>query len=75
MMNTKIIPGHGAIATKKDVLDYKNMLVTVRNRIAEGIKQGKTLKEITAMDPTKEYVAGFDRSTFILLVYDSLKNK
>lgn len=71
--NTKIIPGHGAIATKKDVAEYKNMLVTVRNRIADGIKQGKTLDDIMAMNPTKEYTAGFDRSAFIMLVYDSLK--
>ena len=73
--NTKIIPGHGDIATKKDVSDYKNMLVTIRSRIAEGIKQGKSLSEIIATDPTKEYKAGFDRSGFILLVYESLKNK
>jgi glyoxylase-like metal-dependent hydrolase (beta-lactamase superfamily II) len=71
--DTKIIPGHGAIATKKDVLDYKNMLVTVRNRIVDAMKQGKTLNEIVAMDPTKEFTAGFDRSSFIMLVYDSLK--
>ena len=72
---TKIIPSHGAIAAKKDVIDYKNMLMTVRSRIADGMKQGKSLNEITVMDPTKEYTASFDRSAFILLVYDSLKNK
>jgi cyclase len=71
--DTKIIPGHGAIAAKKDLLDYKKMLQTVRDRIADGIKKGKTLKEIIASDPTKEYTAGFDRSAFITLVYDSLK--
>lgn len=71
--DTKIIPGHGAIATKKDVLDYKKMLQTVRDRIADGIKQGKTLNDIIALNPTKEYTAGFDRSAFITLVYDSLK--
>ncbi|MEP7317516.1 MAG: MBL fold metallo-hydrolase [Panacibacter sp.] len=71
--DTKIIPGHGAIATKKDVLDYKKMLQTVRDRIADGIKQGKTLNEIIALNPTKEYTAGFDRSAFISLVYDSMK--
>jgi len=73
--NTKIIPGHGAIATKKDVSDYKNMLVTIRNRIAEAIKQGKNVNDIIAMDPTKEYTSAFERSAFILLVYDSLKDK
>jgi hypothetical protein len=49
------------------------MLVTVRNRIVDAMKQGKTLNEIVAMDPTKEFTAGFDRSSFIMLVYDSLK--
>jgi glyoxylase-like metal-dependent hydrolase (beta-lactamase superfamily II) len=73
--DTKIIPGHGDIATKKDVSDYKDMLVTIKSRIADGIKQGKSLSEIIAADPTKEYKAGFGRSEFILLVYDSLKNK
>ena len=73
--NTKIIPGHGEIATKKDVSDYKDMLVTIRSRIADGIKQGKSVSEIIASDPTKEYKAGFGRTEFIVLVYDSLKNK
>jgi cyclase len=72
---TKIIPGHGAIASKKDVADYKNMLVTIRNRIADAIKQGKTVDQVIAMDPTKEYTTSFERSAFILLVYDSLKGK
>jgi len=73
--NTKIIPGHGDIAAKKDVADYKNMLVTIRNRIADGIKQGKSVDDVIAMDPTKEYKAGVGRSEFILLVYESMKNK
>jgi glyoxylase-like metal-dependent hydrolase (beta-lactamase superfamily II) len=72
---TKIIPGHGAIASKKDVAEYKNMLVTIRDRIADAIKQGKTVNEVIAMDPTKEYKTSFERSAFILLVYDSLKGK
>ena len=72
--NTKIIPGHGAIATRKDVEAFKNMLVTIRNRIADAMKQGKTVNDIIAMDPTKEYKTEFERSAFILLVYDSLKD-
>jgi glyoxylase-like metal-dependent hydrolase (beta-lactamase superfamily II) len=73
--DTKIIPGHGEIATKKDVSDYKDKLVTIRKRIADGIKQGKSLSEIIAADPTREYKTGFDKSAFILLAYESLKNK
>ena len=71
--DTKIIPGHGAIATKKDLIEYRAMLQTLRDRIAGAMSKGKTLTEIIASDPTKEYTAAFDRSAFITLVYDSLK--
>lgn len=69
---SKIIPGHGPLSVKKDLIDYRNMLQTVRNRIAEGIKQKKDLKQIISGDPTKEFTAAFDRSIFIQSVYDSL---
>ena len=70
---SKIIPGHGVLSTKKDLIDYKNMLVTVRNRIADGIKQGKTLQQIADSDPLKGYVAVFDKFFFVQAIYDSMK--
>ncbi len=70
---SKIIPGHGMLAEKKDLLEYKKMLVIVRNRISEQIKNGKTLNEIIYADPTKEYNAGIGRDIFIKSVYASLK--
>ncbi|HEU5165545.1 MAG TPA: MBL fold metallo-hydrolase [Chitinophagaceae bacterium] len=71
--DTKIIPGHGAISNKKDLQDYKTMLQTVRNRVAEGIKAGKTLNQVVDSDPTKEYKTVFDKIFFIESVYNSLK--
>lgn len=72
--DSKIIPGHGELAGKKDLVDYKKMLVTVRDRIAGAIKGGKTLQQIIDADPAKEYKSVFDsRAVFIKLVYDSLK--
>jgi len=70
---SKIIPGHGALSTKKDLIDYKNMLVTVRNRVADGIKQGKTLQQIADSDPLKGYVAVFDKFFFVQAIYNSMK--
>jgi len=70
---SKIIPGHGVLSTKKDLVDYKNMLVTVRNRVADGIKQGKTLQQIADSDPLKGYVAVFDKFFFVQAVYNSMK--
>ena len=71
--DSKIIPGHGLLAGKKDLLDYKKMLETVRSRVLERIRQGKTLKEIIDADLTKEFTAGVGRGKFIQSVYDSLK--
>jgi hypothetical protein len=70
---SKIIPGHGALSTKKDLIDYKNMLVTVRTRIADGIKQGKTLQQIADADPMKGYHVIVDKWFFVQSIYDSLK--
>ena len=70
---SKIIPGHGQLATKKDLIDYKNMLVTVRTRIADGIKQGKTLQQIADSDPLRGYIAVIDKLFFVEAIYKSLK--
>jgi hypothetical protein len=49
------------------------MLVTVRKRIADGIKQGKTLQQIADSDPLKGYNAVFDKYFFVEAIYKSLK--
>ena len=72
---TKIIPGHGQISSKKDLQDFKNQLQTIRNRIADGIKAGKTVDQIISSDPTKEFKTGFDKIFFVQAVYNSLKKK
>jgi len=70
---TVIIPGHGQLAVKKDVLEFKNMLQTVRGRVADGIKKGKTLDQIVATDPGRGYTSVFDKAAFVNTVYYSLK--
>jgi len=70
---SKIIPGHGNLSTKKDLIDYKDMLVTVRKRVADGKKQGKTLQQIADSDPLKGYIAVFDKYFFVEAIYKSLK--
>ena len=70
---TKIIPGHGQLSSKKDLQDYKNMLQTVRNRVADGIKSRKTMDQIIKSDPAKEFNTVFDKIFFIQSVYNSLK--
>lgn len=71
--DTKIIPGHGQLSSKKDLEDYKKMLQTVRDRVANGIKAGKTIDQIITTDPAKEYNTVFDKIFFVQSVYNSLK--
>ncbi|WP_298765408.1 MBL fold metallo-hydrolase [uncultured Polaribacter sp.] len=44
---TKIIPGHGNVANRKQLIAYKNMLVDLKEKIQLEIDQGKTLAEVS----------------------------
>jgi glyoxylase-like metal-dependent hydrolase (beta-lactamase superfamily II) len=52
---TRVIPGHGRVLNQSDVVEYRDMATIIRDRIALGIKQGKTLAQIKAMRPTLDY--------------------
>ena len=52
---SKIIPGHGPLSTKKDLTAYRDMLKTIRSRIHSQITSGKSLDEVKASGPTKEW--------------------
>ena len=52
---TRVIPGHGRIMNQSDVVEYRDMATIIRDRIALGVKQGKTLEQIKALRPTLDY--------------------
>jgi len=54
---TYVIPGHGRISDEADLVNYRDMVTIVRDRVQFLIKGGKTLNEIKAANPT----AGYDR--------------
>ena len=77
--STKIIPGHGNLSNKKDLTTYRDMLKTIRIRIQNLIKEGKSFKEILSSKPTAEFDAkwgtGFiEPDVFVEFVYQSLSN-
>jgi len=45
---TVIIPGHGPIARRADLVRYRDMLIDVRSRVGQGIARGRTLEQIKA---------------------------
>ena len=53
----KVVPGRGPVGTKKDLVAYREVMVTLRERITRLIKDGKTLAEAIAAKPTKDFDA------------------
>lgn len=71
---TLVIPGHGPVGGKSQLIAFRDMLVTVRDKVASLKRQGRTLAEVVAAKPTADYDAkwgGFviDGETFTSLVY------
>ncbi len=56
---TRIIPGHGQVTDNKGLTSYRDMLVTVRGRVAEMKSAGKTLEEVQAENPVADFLDSF----------------
>jgi cyclase len=52
---TRVIPGHGGIVAKADLQAYHDMLLTLWQRIGALVKKGRTLEQIQAAKPTREF--------------------
>jgi cyclase len=76
---TLVIPGHGRLFDQLDVVEYRDMVVIIRDRIRAMIKQGKTLEQVKAAAPAQGYKNRYGAdsgpwttSMFIEAVYTSL---
>ena len=54
---TIIVPGHGPVGTRAQFVEFRDMLVAVREKIARLKKQGKSIDETVAAKPTAEFDA------------------
>ena len=52
---TYVIPGHGRISDVADVVEYRDMVTMIRDRIADMVKRGLTLDQVKAEQPTFDY--------------------
>jgi glyoxylase-like metal-dependent hydrolase (beta-lactamase superfamily II) len=59
--NTKIIPGHGPMATQDDLRGFRDMLVGVNERVSKLVGAGQTLDQVVAAEPTKPYDEKFGK--------------
>ena len=55
--STKIIPGHGPVMGRADLVAWREMLIQIRDRIGKLVAQHKTLDEIKAAKPTADFDA------------------
>jgi glyoxylase-like metal-dependent hydrolase (beta-lactamase superfamily II) len=74
---TIVVPGHGPVGTRADLVAYRNMLVAVGSRVRELAEQGLSVEEILATRPTaawdERYAAGGVRpERFVRLLFEDL---
>jgi glyoxylase-like metal-dependent hydrolase (beta-lactamase superfamily II) len=71
---TIVIPGHGPIGDKAHLVEFRDMLVAIREKVSALKSQGRSLADVVAAKPTADFDAkwaGFviDGGTFTSLVY------
>ena len=81
-IGTSIIPGHGHICDQLDVVEYRDMVTIIRDRVRDLIKAGRTLEQVKAADPARGYKARYGSTTgpwttdqFVEAIYRSLAPK
>ncbi|HZG45943.1 MAG TPA: MBL fold metallo-hydrolase [Allosphingosinicella sp.] len=74
---TRIIPGHGPVATRADLISYRDRIRSVRDRVAAEIGRGRTLEQIQALRLADAYGKSSDfipPARFVEAVYNSLRS-
>jgi glyoxylase-like metal-dependent hydrolase (beta-lactamase superfamily II) len=70
--NTKIIPGHGAVATRADVKALRDKLADIRDQVAAALKKGTKVEDIPGLGITDKYEAemgkGFVKGKDVVLM-------
>ena len=57
---TYVIPGHGRVCDEAELIDYRDMIVIVRDRIRSLQSEGKTLEQVLATKPALDYDGRYD---------------
>ena len=79
-VGTYVIPGHGRACEQLDVVEYRDMVVTIRDIVKDLINSGKTLEQVKVANPAGPWAPRFGAKTgpwttdaFIEAIYKSLK--
>jgi glyoxylase-like metal-dependent hydrolase (beta-lactamase superfamily II) len=76
---TLIVPGHGRLCDEADVVEYRDMLTIIRDRVRSMIDEGMSLRQVQAARPTSDYDGRYGADSgfwtterFVEAVYASL---
>jgi cyclase len=79
---TMVIPGHGRLCDEADVVEYRDMVTIIRERIQGMVRKGMTLEQVRAARPTLDYDPLYGSTTgswttdmFVEAAYNSLSPK
>jgi cyclase len=79
---TMVIPGHGRISDEADVVEYRDMLTIIRDRVREMQQKGWSLQQVRAARPTSDYDGRYGATSgswttdmFVEAVYRTLEGK
>jgi cyclase len=77
---TMIVPGHGRISDEADLVEYRDMVTIIRDRIQDLVKKGMTVEQVRAARPTMDFDALFGAAPawtpaqFVEAVYRDLRS-
>ena len=70
---TAIIPGHGNVSTREDIVEFRDMILVVMDRVSALIAEGKSFAEVAAAGTTAEYEGKWgDPERFLRGLYQEL---
>ena len=79
---TLIVPGHGPVATRAELAEYRDMLVAVGRRVREAVERGESLETLQATRPTAAFDARYAHpgasvapAEFVATVYEELTRR
>jgi cyclase len=76
---TMLVPGHGRVSDEADLVEYRDMVTIIRDRIQDMVKRGLTLAQVKAANPTMEYdglygsAPSWTKDQFVEAVYNNLR--
>lgn len=78
---TLVVPGHGRVSDYGELVDYRDMVTTIKDIIEDMVKKGMTLEQVTAANPTAGYRKRYGSDSgpwttdmFVAAIYNGLKS-